>query len=571
MLVIIIKNTRSNIEGEISDIWTEKKAFNDELRKVLSYEIPNVEFSPKYKEGFWDGLITLYDWKTKSFPTGCLHRIITFLKEKNITYKIVDERIKPQQKTNLKTTFSKYDKELYFYQKSAVDRAYKVGRGILALPTGSGKTLVSCELISKINSMPILFYVPSISLLRQTYKEFMKYLEISGHPPHIGFIGAGICDVNLKGINIVTYQSALAAFNEVYRESKNIIENDELAGEKNRKTFDTLKEEHEKAKINYRKGLKSAELKFKHLDIENKEKNYKRNVSKEVSEIKKIYDKAKNALEVRIHSLENKKEVRNLIVNAKGFMTDECHVASVIIEALGNHAVNAYWRYGCSGTPFREDNQEIRIEGTMGRKLFEISCSDLIDLKFLVPPKIYMLKIDHIEKTTDYRDTYHKHIINCFERNYRIKQCAEEFKAIGKPVLILVEQIEHGRLLEQLIKDSVFVAGSDKGDDDPDSAERDYRRRMLNEVEANNIILIATQWAYVGIDAPAISTLILAGSSQSAISVYQMVGRALRKSPGKEEAIIIDFYDRNDNLRNHSNYRKKIYQRERSWEFKLIK
>ena len=93
---------------------------------------------------------------------------------------------------------------------------------------------------------------------------------------------------------------------------------------------------------------------------------------------------------------------------------------------------------------------------------------------------------------------------------------------------------------------------------------------MLNETEANNIILIATQWAYVGIDAPKIATLILAGSSSSAVSTYQCVGRVLRKADGKERAIIIDFIDKENNLHKHSLNRKRIYQKERSWTLKTI-
>ena len=66
-----------------------------------------------------------------------------------------------------------------------------------------------------------------------------------------------------------------------------------------------------------------------------------------------------------------------------------------------------------------------------------------------------------------------------------------------------------------LIEASVFEPGGDKGVDDPTDEEKNYRRRMLNAVENNEIVLIATQWANVGVDAPKISVLVLAGSNQS--------------------------------------------------------
>lgn len=574
MLKLIVTNTTSFIEGEISDIWEERKEFGGELRKVLGYQVLGADFSPKFKEGLWDGLITLYQWRTKSFPTGCLMRVVKLLEEKNIEFEIEDTRIKPKKNINLTTFLAEQGKSLYFYQENAVDKAHKVGRGIVAMATGAGKTISACELLARISTAPFLFYVPSISLLRQTHREFSKYLRVDGKPAHIGFIGAGVCDVNAKGINVITYQTALSAFNEIYNKKKDCIENNDLAGEVVKKTVEELQQESDAARIAFNKALKNAELKHKHLKIDGQpktQKQYERAVAKEVATFKKIKDTSQRILDNRLESMRNKKNIRGLITNARGFLVDEAHVAAVIIESLGNHAANAYWRIGLSATAFREDNQEIRIEGTMGRKLVEITASDLIDLGFLVPPTIYQIKIEHLEPCVDYRDGYRKHIINCWERNYRIKQFAEAFKEAGRPVLILVEQLAHGEILEGMIKDSVFVAGKDN-EDDPDAAERDYRRRMLNEVEANNIILIATQWANVGIDAPAISTLILAGSCQSAVAVYQMVGRALRKSDdtGKTDAVIIDFNDKESSFHTHSNYRKRVYERERSWKFKRV-
>jgi superfamily II DNA or RNA helicase len=116
-----------------------------------------------------------------------------------------------------------------------------------------------------------------------------------------------------------------------------------------------------------------------------------------------------------------------------------------------------------------------------------------------------------------------------------------------------------------MIEDSVFVPGGDKGDVDPTAEEKNYRRRMLNAVENNEIILIATQWANVGVDAPRISCLILGGSNQSTVTTYQQAGRVLRcvgknledsKANGKPDAIIVDFALEHKNLKAHSNMRK---------------
>ena len=292
------------------------------------------------------------------------------------------------------------------------------------------------------------------------------------------------------------------------------------------------------------------------------------------------YKKAKTAWDNRQEVLFQKSQVRNLISSCQAFIVDEAHVASVVIQELGSYAKKAYYRLGLSGTPWRMDNQEIRIEGTLGRKIIDVSASDLIELGFLVPPKIFVCNVAENHDGDTYADIYSNNIVNNWERNFRIKQFAEAFKEAKRPTIILVERREHGFLLEGLIEDAVFVPGGDKGVDDPTDEEKNYRRRMLNAVENNEIVLIATQWANVGVDAPKISVLILAGSNQSSVTTYQQVGRVLRCvgkdieqsiSNGKPDAVIIDFMPEQKNLKSHCQMRKKVYRNERAWKMFAIK
>ena len=152
------------------------------------------------------------------------------------------------------------------------------------------------------------------------------------------------------------------------------------------------------------------------------------------------YKKAQAAWDNRQETLLQKSQVRNLIASCTAFIVDEAHVASVVIEELGKQAKNAYYRLGLSGTPWRMDNQEIRIEGTLGRKIIEVSASDLIELGFLVPPKIFVCNVAENNGGETYADIYSNNIVNNWERNYRIKQFAEGFKEAGRPTLILVER-----------------------------------------------------------------------------------------------------------------------------------
>jgi len=597
MVSIVISNTRTKIVGKLHEEKEHEYAFHNMLREKCGYMVPNAEWSEAYKCGRWDGIITLYDKRAQSFPTGLLHYVIKALKLQGCEYRLVDNRIKPVKNINIETTFSEYNRSLFDYQNDAVEKAMAVSRGILALATGAGKTMTACELIARMSVSPVLFIVPSRSLLKQTQKEFMKYLSVDGERAHIGMLGDGVFDINPDGVNVITYQTALAAFNEKFSESKNKIEVDELAGEGTRKTLEQLESEFSVAEKAFLKAKEQASQQLANISLQievveekissadEKEKkileknllSFQKDYEKSFNNIIKneiaAYKKAKSALDTRLRSIANKKQIRELFTNAQAVIVDEAHLAAIVIEALANHADRSYYRFGLSATPWREDNQEIRLEGCMGKKLIDISPTFLINRGFLVPPRIFMVPIHFSEESDKYADSYTKHITKCWERNYRIKQFAEAFQEEGKPVMIIVDRIEHGNILQEIIKNSVFVPGSDKGEDDPDDQEQDYRRRMLDACEKNEIILIGTQWLNTGIDAPAISVLIMAGSTQASATVLQTVGRVIRthKESGKTEAVVIDFMDSDKHMRKHSLARKRVYESEPGFDLRIIK
>jgi superfamily II DNA or RNA helicase len=370
-----------------------------------------------------------------------------------------------------------------------------------------------------------------------------------------------------------------------------------LAGESSKKTIEQIQSEYDEAEKAFLLQKKKAVNHFAELSVSIDDLKVKINKAdpKEVKSLEKTlqylekdlekglnnfykteiaaFKKTKSALDTRLQSLENKKRIRELFNSAQAVIVDEAHLAAIVIEALANHASKAYYRFGLSATPWREDNQEIRLEGCMGKKLIEVTPTFLIDRGFLVPPRIYMVPIKHVEQVSNYADSYSKHVTKCWERNFRIKQFSEAFQEEGRPVMIIVDRVEHGQILEKMIVNSVFVPGSDKGEDDPDDSEQDYRRRMLNKCESNEIILIGTQWLNTGIDAPRISVLVMAGSTQASATVLQTVGRVIRshKESGKSEAVIIDFMDSDKHMRKHSLLRKRVYQSEAGFDLRDFK
>jgi len=588
MVEVEVYNDKSIIINHDDPLGKLPFPYQEALRNELSYKVPDSEWSAKYKTGQWDGRISLYVKRNQSFPTGLTMRVARLFDELNVTYKFSDKREKPVRDYSIDCDFM--GKDLRDYQTISGDLALKNQRGMLALATGAGKTMTSCYIFHKLKVKPVVFVVPAIELLKQTQKEFEKYLRIDGEPIKVGIAGGGLCEINMEGINVVTYQTALNAFDKKYMESSNKIVQD---SNESSKPTGLLEKELDEATSKYKKARYTASGKLSDLyeqvelaeengskDAEKLRKKYEREVSLLIKNELAAYRKAQTAWDNRQSTLLQKAQVRNVIQNCNALIIDEAHLAAVVTEEIGNQAKNAYYRLGLSATPFRTDNQEIRIEGTLGGKVCEVSASDLVERGFLVPPKIFVVNISTVEPGQTYHEVYNLNIINCWERNFRIKQFAEGMKAKGIPTLILVERMEHGNILEGMIEDAVFVPGGDKGEVDPTDEEKNYRRRMLNAVENNEIILIATQWANVGVDAPKISGLILAGTSSSPVTTYQQVGRVLRCvgknvedsiKNGKPEAIIIDFASSHKNLRSHVNMRKKVYKNERAWKMYELK
>lgn len=588
MVEVEVYNDRSVIINKDDPSGKLSYPIQEALRNELSYKVPDSEWSAKFKTGQWDGKISLYVKRNQSFPTGLTLRVAKLFDELKINYSFIDKRTKPDRDYLLTCDFM--GKDLRDYQMYSGDLALKNQRGMLALATGAGKTMTSCYIFHKLKVKPVVFIVPAIELLKQTQKEFEKYLRLDGQPVKVGIAGGGLCDINLEGINVITYQTALIAFDKKYVETNNKIIDDNGEGSK---STAQLQKELEIAISVYKKArhLASGKLSDFYEQVEKAEeqglksaeqlrKKYEREISTIVKVELAAMKKSQAAWDTRQNILFQKAQVRNVIQTCNALIIDEAHLAAVVTEEIGNQAKNAYYRLGLSATPFRTDNQEIRIEGTLGGKICEVSASDLVERGYLVPPKIFVVNIDTVEPGQTYHEVYNLNIINCWERNFRIKQFAEGMKAKGIPTLILVERMEHGNILEGMIEDAVFVPGGDKGEVDPTDEEKNYRRRMLNAVENNEIVLIATQWANVGVDAPKIACLILAGTNSSPVTTYQQVGRVLRCvgkdvedsiKNGKPEAIIIDFASSHKNLRAHVNMRKKVYKNERAWKMYELK
>ncbi len=538
MVSFKLNNDYVTVVGEYS------KAALNAIVDECSYTVPSAEWSLKYQTGGWDGKISLFNKRTMNFPTGLLPKVVEKLKSLNITYTVENARAKPQVEKKAVVDLGPHS--FRDYQEEAIKKIKEKSRGILAMCTGAGKTKTSCGIISELSVYPVVFVVPSVSLLKQTVREFNESLKPLADDFFVGEIGGGKCEIAMGGVNVATYQTLLTAFDRKYSETKKKV----VDVEADKTSLDSL----------------MGQLKILSIDLLNSPQAKHKAIEKKIKEVKKkIEDKQK--------MFQNKADLRNLVSQCQLLIIDETHIAAEIIEEISVRAKNAYYKCGLSGTPQRMDNQDIRMFGATGPVIHRVTSSDLIKRGFLVKPYIYTIDIDFVDKSApSYQETYKNAIVNNQQKNELIRDLAEDMHSQGRPTIIMVERIEHGKILEEMIENCLFVPGGDGSDDKPiPDEELDYRKYQLDRLEKNEIIMCATSWCFTGIDAPKISCIILACSIGSPNTITQQIGRGLRKAEDKSDCVIFDFKHKEKSLRTQFYSRNKVYKGESEFYIRNFK
>jgi superfamily II DNA or RNA helicase len=258
---------------------------------------------------------------------------------------------------------------------------------------------------------------------------------------------------------------------------------------------------------------------------------------------------------------EIKTDVKDLIQKSRLMIADECqHWSAQTCQIISDASILCQYKYAMSATPYRDQGDDILIEGCFGRDISSISASLLIKKGYLIKPTIYFNKIDNMRGTKKlrYANVYKQAIVENEFRNSQIVEMASRFLEGGRKILILVKQIAHGKLLEKLIPDSIFVYGG--------TAKKKRQKHLEQMRKGDPQITISSVIFDEGIDVKPLDTLILAGGGKSATRALQRIGRILRPYEGKKTAIAVDFMDNCKYMLAHSKKRLKMYKTEEEFE-----
>lgn len=177
------------------------------LDQVLSYEQAGAQWSPKFQSGGWDGRKHLFSVRTMAFPSGLLSLVLEALDFQGIAYKVTDSRSKLVLEQPIP-----FKVPLYDWQEEIVQTSLAKQYGIIKSPTGSGKGVMMCATIARINK-PTLLLTHKRDLLWQLSARWKEYTGTE-----MGVVGAGKIDI--KKINIAMVQTVARVFDAKYRRSK---------------------------------------------------------------------------------------------------------------------------------------------------------------------------------------------------------------------------------------------------------------------------------------------------------------------------------------------------------------
>ena len=266
------------------------------------------------------------------------------------------------------------------------------------------------------------------------------------------------------------------------------------------------------------------------------------------------------------------------------------HIPCDTAAEVSRNAINAYYRIGVSATPWRDGGDDLLIEACLNKRKPEnsINATKLTELGFLVLATIYFVPMKETFKGKNYHDVYKKAIVENQERNNAIIKIAQKMYEKNSIILILIQQIEHGNILLEMLSKIIPIETFAMTVDNPknnkptivmvrsieflsgkDEALR--RKAVLQAVREKKCkILIGSTIADEGLDCSSLDCLILGQSGKSSTRAFQRVGRVLRLCEGKSKATVFDFQDYTPMLRRHSRIREKLYRTEESWEIKMF-
>jgi superfamily II DNA or RNA helicase len=242
---------------------------------------------------------------------------------------------------------------------------------------------------------------------------------------------------------------------------------------------------------------------------------------------------------------------------------DEVHQAKaeVLKKLLTVNFANSPIRWGLTGTVPKEKFEYESIRCSIGEVIHRVTANQLQEKGILAQCHVNITQVTDVKEFRSYADEY-KYLVTDPDRIKWLSKKINEIALTGN-TLVLVNRIDSGKQLIDLIPEAAFVSGAVKSKD---------RKEEYDEIKtSDNKIIVATYGvAAVGINIPRIFNLVLLEPGKSFVRVIQSIGRGIRKAEDKDFVQIWDITSSCKYAKRHLTERKKFY-RDAKYPFTITK
>lgn len=237
---------------------------------------------------------------------------------------------------------------------------------------------------------------------------------------------------------------------------------------------------------------------------------------------------------------------------------DEVHTfAAKVCTGIMDRCVNAFFRFGLTGTLNDAKTHEMALTGLFGPVTRVSSTKDLMDKGILSKLKIKGIVLKHPEDMCQLTGTYKyqdevSYLVQYKPRNEFISKLAVSRE--GNTLVLFQFVDKHGKPLEEMISN---MAGDKKqvhlvyGGTDSDQREQ---VRQICETH-NDVIIVASYGVFsTGVSINNLHNIVFASPTKSKIRVLQSIGRGLRLHGDKDYATLYDIADDLRGARKKKNY-----------------
>ena len=223
--------------------------------------------------------------------------------------------------------------------------------------------------------------------------------------------------------------------------------------------------------------------------------------------------------------------------------------------------------FGFTGTMPEELIDQWNIIGKIGSVIYQKNSYELRGENYISDVKVQVLELEYIgqpnypKQIKEPAERYRAEIEFIIHNDFRNKVIFNLCKRLDNNALILVDYIEHGRILHEYIsqrckdKQVYYIRG------EVDVEDRERVKKLMEEQD--NVIVIAISKIFsTGINIKNLHYILFASGGKAKIKTIQSIGRGLRLHKSKTKLIIFDIADSLQYGRQHSAKRIEFYEKE---------